>query len=160
MLNVFDALQGTASTKTRAEVRGGGKKPYAQKGTGNARQGSSRTPLRPGGGVVFGPKVCRAHHPACNILALDNSSASFLMCAKLLSWCFQTLVIPSLCFLCLTAQGLGYQNEQEGAQTGPGYSFPVCHRKHSHCGGLKGEKHCCSCCMRACKVLLWTVPSA
>lgn len=81
MLNVFDALQGTASTKTRAEVRGGGKKPYAQKGTGNARQGSSRTPLRPGGGVVFGPKVCRAHHPACNILALDNSSASFLMCA-------------------------------------------------------------------------------
>jgi ribosomal protein L4 len=50
-------LQGTASTKTRAEVRGGGKKPMAQKGTGNARQGSKRTPLRPGGGVVFGPKV-------------------------------------------------------------------------------------------------------
>lgn len=49
--------QGTASTKTRAEVRGGGKKPYTQKGTGNARQGSNRTPLRPGGGVVFGPKV-------------------------------------------------------------------------------------------------------
>lgn len=51
-----NARAGTASTKTRAEVRGGGKKPYAQKGTGNARQGSSRTPLRPGGGVVFGPK--------------------------------------------------------------------------------------------------------
>lgn len=49
--------QGTASTKTRAEVRGGGKKPFAQKGSGNARQGSKRTPLRPGGGVVFGPKV-------------------------------------------------------------------------------------------------------
>lgn len=49
--------QGTASTKTRAEVRGGGKRPYTQKGTGNARQGSKRTPLRPGGGVVFGPKV-------------------------------------------------------------------------------------------------------
>lgn len=47
---------GTASTKTRAEVRGGGKKPYSQKGSGNARQGSKRTPLRPGGGVVFGPK--------------------------------------------------------------------------------------------------------
>ena len=48
--------QGSASTKTRAEVRGGGKKPYKQKGTGNARLGSKRTPLRPGGGVVFGPK--------------------------------------------------------------------------------------------------------
>jgi large subunit ribosomal protein L4 len=49
-------LQGTASTLTRAEVRGGGRKPYAQKGTGNARIGSRRTPLKPGGGVVFGPK--------------------------------------------------------------------------------------------------------
>lgn len=48
--------QGSANTKTRAEVRGGGKKPFAQKGTGNARQGSSTTPLKPGGGVVFGPK--------------------------------------------------------------------------------------------------------
>ena len=49
-------LQGNASTLTRSEVRGGGKKPYAQKGTGNARIGSRRTPLKPGGGVVFGPK--------------------------------------------------------------------------------------------------------
>ncbi len=48
--------QGTASTLTRAEVAGGGRKPYKQKGTGRARQGSIRTPLRPGGGVVFGPK--------------------------------------------------------------------------------------------------------
>lgn len=45
-----------ASTKTRAEVRGGGAKPYKQKGTGRARRGSQRTPLRVGGGVVFGPK--------------------------------------------------------------------------------------------------------
>ncbi len=48
--------QGTASTLTRAEVRGGGRKPYKQKGTGRARQGSIRTPLRPGGGIIFGPK--------------------------------------------------------------------------------------------------------
>jgi large subunit ribosomal protein L4 len=46
---------GTHSTKTRANVRGGGKKPYKQKGTGNARQGSSRAPNHVGGGVVFGP---------------------------------------------------------------------------------------------------------
>ena len=48
--------QGSASTLTRSEVRGGGRKPYKQKGTGRARQGSIRTPLRPGGGIVFGPK--------------------------------------------------------------------------------------------------------
>jgi large subunit ribosomal protein L4 len=46
---------GTHSTKTREAVRGGGKKPYRQKGTGNARQGSSRAPHFVGGGVVFGP---------------------------------------------------------------------------------------------------------
>ena len=47
---------GTQSTKTRAEVRGGGKKPFKQKGTGNARQGSSRSPHMSGGGVAHGPK--------------------------------------------------------------------------------------------------------
>ena len=48
--------QGTASSKTRSEVSGGGRKPYKQKGTGNARQGSIRAPHYPGGGIVFGPK--------------------------------------------------------------------------------------------------------
>jgi large subunit ribosomal protein L4 len=54
--------QGNASTKTRAEVSGGNKKPYKQKGTGRARQGSTRSPQFRHGGTVFGPKPHPYHH--------------------------------------------------------------------------------------------------
>lgn len=51
-----DQRLGLASTKRRSEVRGGGRKPFRQKGTGRARQGTRRSPLMPGGGITFGPK--------------------------------------------------------------------------------------------------------
>ena len=51
-----NARSGTKGHKNRSDARGGGVKPWRQKGTGRARQGSIRTPLRPGGGIIFGPK--------------------------------------------------------------------------------------------------------
>ena len=70
--------QGTASTLTRSEVRGGGRKPYKQKGTGRARQGSVRTPLRPGGGIIFGPKP-RSYNLAMNREARRSALRTALM---------------------------------------------------------------------------------
>ena len=73
-----EARQGSASTKTRAEVRGGGRKPFRQKGTGRARQGSTRAPHMVGGGVVHGPKprnYAKKVNKKVRILALRSALA-------------------------------------------------------------------------------------
>ena len=89
--------QGTASTLTRSEVRGGGRKPYKQKGTGRARQGSIRTPLRPGGGIVFGPKP-RTYNLAMNRkerrLALRTALMTRISDAKIIKDFGSELKVP------------------------------------------------------------------
>lgn len=67
-INLFMAnrRQGTRATKTRSDVSGGGRKPWRQKGTGNARQGSTRAPHWVGGGVVFGPSANRNYTKKMN----------------------------------------------------------------------------------------------
>lgn len=72
-----NARQGTKSTLTRTEVRGGGKKPWRQRGTGNARQGSIRAPQWKGGGVVFAPKP-RSFRQKVNKLVRINAITSAL----------------------------------------------------------------------------------
>jgi large subunit ribosomal protein L4 len=69
--------QGTAMTKNKALVSGGGKKPFKQKGTGNARQGSTRSPLMPGGGTVFGPTP-RSYAQKINKKMMLNAITSVL----------------------------------------------------------------------------------
>jgi len=82
--------QGTTSTKTRSEVRGGGRKPWRQKGTGRARAGSNRSPLWKGGGVIFGPK------PKQVILKLNKKDRKLALQTLLYSKRNNILVIDNL----------------------------------------------------------------
>jgi large subunit ribosomal protein L4 len=82
--------QGTTSTKTRSEVRGGGRKPWRQKGTGRARAGSNRSPLWKGGGVIFGPK------PKQVVLKLNKKERKLALQTLLYSKRNDILVIDNL----------------------------------------------------------------
>ena len=82
--------QGTVSTKTRSEVRGGGRKPWKQKGTGRARAGSNRSPLWKGGGVIFGPK------PKKNFLKLNKKERRLALQTLLYNKKNNILIIENL----------------------------------------------------------------
>jgi len=82
--------QGTVSTKTRSEVRGGGRKPWRQKGTGRARAGSNRSPLWKGGGVIFGPK------PKKIVLKLNKKERSLALQTLLYNKKNNILIIENL----------------------------------------------------------------
>jgi large subunit ribosomal protein L4 len=82
--------QGTVSTKTRSEVRGGGRKPWRQKGTGRARAGSNRSPLWKGGGVIFGPK------PKSTLLKLNKKERKLALQTLLYNKKNNILIIQDL----------------------------------------------------------------
>ena len=82
--------QGTVSTKTRSKVRGGGRKPWRQKGTGRARAGSNRSPLWKGGGVIFGPK------PKITVLKLNKKERRLALQTLLYNKKNNILIIENL----------------------------------------------------------------
>ena len=106
--------QGTASSLTRSEVRGGGRKPYKQKGTGRARQGSIRTPLRPGGGVIFGPKP-RKYNLEMNRkerrLALRTALMSRISDAKIIKDFGSKLEVPKTSEIVSVLKRLGIDSD-------------------------------------------------
>ena len=106
--------QGTASTLTRSEVRGGGRKPYKQKGTGRARQGSIRTPLRPGGGIIFGPKP-RKYNLEMNRkerrLALRTALMSRISDAKIIKDFGSKLEVPKTSEIVAALKRVGVDSE-------------------------------------------------
>ena len=108
--------QGTASTLTRSEVRGGGRKPYKQKGTGRARQGSIRTPLRPGGGIVFGPKP-RKYNLDMNRkerrLALRTALMSRISDSKIIKDFGAKLEVPKTSEILALLQRVGIDSDQK-----------------------------------------------
>lgn len=73
-----DQRVGSSSTKTRGQIRGGGRKPWRQKGTGRARAGSIRSPIWRGGGIVFGPSAHKNHHSKINKAAKRRALAQAL----------------------------------------------------------------------------------
>jgi len=106
--------QGTASTLTRSEGRGGGRKPYKQKGTGRARQGSIRTPLRPGGGIIFGPKP-RKYNLEMNRkerrLALRTALMSRISDAKIIKDFGSKLEVPKTSEIVALLKRVGIDSE-------------------------------------------------
>jgi large subunit ribosomal protein L4 len=74
--------QGTRATRNRSKVRGGGKKPFRQKGTGNARQGTRRSPLMKGGGTVFGPMPQTFHKDINRKVKLLARKSAFTLAAR------------------------------------------------------------------------------